>query len=293
MELNYMIKDTKQLMKKYEIRAIKSLGQNFLINQQIIRDIIIAGDVNEADGIIEIGPGMGAMTVLLGSLAAEVIAVEIDRQMILPLKEVLVGMPNVYVINEDILKVDMKGIIDKLKQNPKVKRIKVIANLPYYITTPVIMRLLELENHEIDMMEFMVQKEVAERMCADPGGKDYGALTLAVNYHSTPKIVMNVGAENFIPQPSVDSSVIRLDILSSPPAEILNKTIFFKTVKAAFSQRRKTLLNALGSSGVILGGKTELSKILSDLNINEKIRGEALSLSEFAKISNIISSTIN
>jgi len=288
-----MIKDTKQLMKKYEIRAIKSLGQNFLINQQIIRDIIIAGDVNEADGIIEIGPGMGAMTVLLGSLAAEVIAVEIDRQMILPLKEVLVGMPNVYVINEDILKADMKGIIDKLKQNPKVKRIKVIANLPYYITTPVIMRLLELENHGIDMMEFMVQKEVAERMCADPGGKDYGALTLAVNYHSTPKIVMNVGAENFIPQPSVDSSVIRLDILSSPPAEILNKTIFFKTVKAAFSQRRKTLLNALGSSGVILGGKTELSKILSDLNINEKIRGEALSLSEFAKISNIISSTIN
>lgn len=288
-----MIKDTKQLMKKYEIRAIKSLGQNFLINQQIIRDIIIAGDVNEADGIIEIGPGMGAMTVLLGSLAAEVIAVEIDRQMILPLKEVLVGMPNVYVINEDILKVDMKGIIDKLKQNPKVKRIKVIANLPYYITTPVIMRLLELENHEIDMMEFMVQKEVAERMCADPGGKDYGALTLAVNYHSIPKIVMNVGAENFIPQPSVNSSVIRLDILSSPPAEILNKTIFFKTVKAAFSQRRKTLLNALGSSGVILGGKTELSKILSDLNINEKIRGEALSLSEFAKISNIISSTIN
>ena len=288
-----MIKDTKQLMKKYEIRAIKSLGQNFLINQQIIKDIIIAGDVNEADGIIEIGPGMGAMTVLLGSLAAKVIAVEIDRQMILPLKEVLVGMPNVYVINEDILKVDMKGIIDKLKQNPKVKRIKVIANLPYYITTPVIMRLLELENHEIDMMEFMVQKEVAERMCADPGGKDYGALTLAVNYHSTPKIVMNVGAENFIPQPSVDSSVIRLDILSSPPAEILNKTIFFKTVKAAFSQRRKTLLNALGSSGVILGGKTELSKILSDLNINEKIRGEALSLSEFAKISNIISSTIN
>ena len=288
-----MIKDTKQLMKKYEIRAIKSLGQNFLINQQIIRDIIIAGDVNEADGIIEIGPGMGAMTVLLGSLAAEVIAVEIDRQMILPLEEVLVGMPNVYVINEDILKVDIKGIIDKLKQNPKVKRIKVIANLPYYITTPVIMRLLELENHGIDMMEFMVQKEVAERMCADPGGKDYGALTLAVNYHSTPKIVMNVGAENFIPQPSVDSSVIRLDILSSPPAEILNKTIFFKTVKAAFSQRRKTLLNALGSSGVILGGKTELSKILSDLNINEKIRGEALSLSEFAKISNIISSTIN
>ena len=288
-----MIKDTKQLMKKYEIRAIKSLGQNFLINQQIIRDIIIAGDVNEADGIIEIGPGMGAMTVLLGSLAAEVIAVEIDRQMILPLEEVLVGMPDVYVINEDILKVDIKGIIDKLKQNTKVKRIKVIANLPYYITTPVIMRLLELENHEIDMMEFMVQKEVAERMCADPGGKDYGALTLAVNYHSTPKIVMNVGAENFIPQPSVDSSVIRLDILSSPPAEILNKTIFFKTVKAAFSQRRKTLLNALGSSGVIPGGKAELSKILSDLNINEKIRGEALSLSEFAKISNIISSGIN
>jgi len=288
-----MIKDTKQLMKKYEIRAIKSLGQNFLINQQIIRDIIIAGDVNESDGIIEIGPGMGAMTVLLGSLAAEVIAVEIDRQMILPLEEVLVGMPDVYVINEDILKVDIKGIIDKLKQNTKVKRIKVIANLPYYITTPVIMRLLELENHEIDMMEFMVQKEVAERMCADPGGKDYGALTLAVNYHSTPKIVMNVGAENFIPQPSVDSSVIRLDILSSPPAEILNKTIFFKTVKAAFSQRRKTLLNALGSSGVIPGGKAELSKILSDLNINEKIRGEALSLSEFAKISNIISSGIN
>src|SRR5659263_322071 len=196
MELNYIIKDTKQLMKKYEIRAIKSLGQNFLINQQIIRDIIIAGDVNESDGIIEIGPGMGAMTVLLGSLAAEVIAVEIDRQMILPLEEVLVGMPNVYIINEDILKVDIKGIVEKLKQNPKVKRIKVIANLPYYITTPVIMRLLELENHGIDMMEFMVQKEVAERMCADPGGKDYGALTLAVNYHSTPKIVMNVGAEN-------------------------------------------------------------------------------------------------
>ena len=288
-----MIKDTKQLMKKYEIRAIKSLGQNFLINQQIIRDIIEAGDVNESDGIIEIGPGMGAMTVLLGSLAAEVIAVEIDRQMIPPLEEVLVGMPNVYVINEDILKVDIKGMVDKLKQNPKVKKIKVIANLPYYITTPVIMRLLELENHGIDMMEFMVQKEVAERMCADPGGKEYGALTLAVNYHSTPKIVMNVGAENFIPRPSVDSSVIRLDILSSPPSEILNKTIFFKTVKAAFSQRRKTLLNALGSSGVIPGGKTELSKILSDLNINEKIRGEALSLSEFAKISNIISSGIN
>lgn len=279
--------NTKEIIQKYNIRMTKSLGQNFLTDGSIVQKIVDAGDVGKNDLVVEIGPGVGSMTCELASRAGRVLAVEIDRYLIPALTEILKDYSNTTIINEDVLKVDLRKIIqESLEQNPDgLKSVKVIANLPYYITTPIIMKLLE-ENPGIDSMVFMVQKEVAERMVAKPGGKDYGALSVAVQYYSQPGIAFNVPPEFFIPKPEVDSTVIRLNILKEPPIDVMSEKMFFNVVKASFGQRRKTLLNALSNSGYFAKSKDEIRDILNHLGIEENRRGETLSLLQFAQIAN-------
>ena len=287
-----VVSDTKLLLRKHNLKAKKALGQNFLIDSNIVSDIVDCAEVCEEDGVIEIGPGLGVMTAALSERAAQVTAVEIDRNMLEPLQEVLAGKENVTILHEDFLKADVDDIIRDLRGNPQVKRIKVIANLPYYITTPIIMKLLEREAEmllSIDTMVFMMQKEVAERMCATPGGKEYGALTLSVQYLTEAKIKMIVKAESFLPVPAVDSAVIRMDVRQEAPVETEHPKLMFQVIKAAFSQRRKTLMNALGNSGIVNGGKAALGEILTNMNLDLNIRGEALSLEEYAKLTDDIS----
>jgi 16S rRNA (adenine1518-N6/adenine1519-N6)-dimethyltransferase len=279
--------DTIGLLKRYGIRANKSFGQNFLINEKIIDDIISYGEISKSDGVIEIGPGLGAMTAKLATKAQKVVAIEIDRNMLKPLSEVLVGVDNVSVVNQDILKTDVAEIINSMKVDNESINIKVIANLPYYITTPIIMKLLEGE-YDICCMEFMVQKEVAERICATPGGKEYGALTLAVQFYSSARIVMSVGPENFVPEPKVASSVVRMEILKERPVKVENEKLLFAVIAASFSQRRKTILNSLGNSGVVNGGKKRLEEILNELGINPSARAETISLKQYAEITNYL-----
>lgn len=281
--------NTKEIVKKFNIRMTKSLGQNFLIDGNIVRNIVDAAGVKESDIVIEIGPGVGSMTVELASRAGRVIAVEIDRHLIAALSENLRDFNNIEIINEDILKIDIKNsIIEKFKTEQsgfKPDSIKVVANLPYYITTPIIMKFLE-EVPDVDVMVFMVQKEVADRMVAKPGGKDYGALSVAVQYYSKPEKIFNVPPHCFIPQPDVDSSVIRLNTYKKPPVELLSRDLFFKTVKAAFGQRRKTLVNAISNSGYFSQNKEEIKQILSNLGIDENQRGETLTIMQFAELAN-------
>ncbi len=277
--------DTIGLLKRYGIRANKSFGQNFLINEKTIDDIIFHGEISTSDGVIEIGPGLGAMTAKLAATAQKVVAIEIDRNMLKPLSEVLAGVDNVTVVNQDILKTDIAEIIKNMKDGNDAINIKVVANLPYYITTPIIMKLLEGE-YDIDVMEFMVQKEVAERICATPGGKEYGALTLAVQFYSRAEIVMSVGPENFVPAPSVASSVVRMKILKERPVKVANEKLLFAVIAASFSQRRKTISNSLGNSGVVNGGKKHLEEILSKRGINPIARAETITLEQYADITN-------
>jgi 16S rRNA (adenine1518-N6/adenine1519-N6)-dimethyltransferase len=281
--------NTKELVKRFNIRLTKSLGQNFLTDDAVLNQIVDAADVNKKDFIIEVGSGVGSMTSALALRAASIIGIEIDKHLIPALRDNLKEFSNVEIINEDILKIDLKNMVDekltKLKESSEDTSVKVIANLPYYITTPIIMKFLE-EAPGIDAMVFMVQKEVADRMCAPPGGKDYGALSIAVQYYSKPEKIFNVPPHCFIPQPNVDSTVIKLNVLKVPPVELLSKDMFFKTVKAAFAQRRKTLVNALSNSGYFTESKTDIVRILKELGIDEKRRGETLSIMQFAQLSN-------
>jgi 16S rRNA (adenine1518-N6/adenine1519-N6)-dimethyltransferase len=238
--------ETRDIIKKFNIKMTKSLGQNFLINDAVIEDIVDASDITKNDTVIEIGPGIGNMTRLLAQRANKVIAVEIDRYLIPALKFYLRDFNNIEILNEDILKADLNGLISREKAAGSV--IKVVANLPYYITTPVIMRFLE-ETSGVSSMVFMMHKEVANRILAKPGGKDYGAITVAARYYSVSQRLFDVAPDNFIPQPGVDSTVIRMNTVESPPVQLVDKAIFFRTVKAAFNQRRKTLQNALANSG--------------------------------------------
>ncbi|MCX7923754.1 MAG: 16S rRNA (adenine(1518)-N(6)/adenine(1519)-N(6))-dimethyltransferase RsmA [Clostridia bacterium] len=287
-----MARDTREIIKKHNIRLTKSLGQNFLTDHNIVKRIVDAADVGKNDLVIEVGPGAGSMTVELAERAGRVVAVEIDKHLIPALSDVLKDYDNVELINADIMKVNLKKIIDERLRNNSdgtaIDTVKVVANLPYYITTPIIMKFLE-ENLDIDVMVFMVQKEVAERMSASPGGKDYGALSVAVQYYSKPERVFNVPPHCFVPQPDVDSTVIKLSILKSPPVELLDKDMFFKTVKASFGQRRKTLVNALSNSGCFMKGKEEIKQILESMGIDEKQRGETLTISQFAQLANVFS----
>ena len=277
---------TKDIVDKHGFKFSKSLGQNFLIDDNVIDKIIDGARVKEGDKVIEVGPGIGTLTREMAKRAEKVVAVEIDKNLIPILKETLSDFDNTEVVNEDILKVDINKLVDeKLSGGP----IKLIANLPYYITTPIVMKFLE-EDIPVTDIVVMVQKEVADRMNAVPSTKDYGALSVAVQYYCDTEIVAKAPRHMFIPQPKVDSTVIGLHIREEKKYKADNEQLFFKTVKAAFGQRRKTLLNSLSSMGVL--DKAKIKEVLAEAGIDEKRRGETLSIEEFANLSNIINKNI-
>lgn len=283
-----MIKNnTSEIIKKHGLKLKKALGQNFLTDFSVVQRIVDASDMDKDTLAIEIGPGVGSMTRELAERSAGVAAIEIDKRLIPALNDNLSGYSNVSIINEDIMKADIDAIIRKYKELYNAKSVKVVANLPYYITTPIIMRFLE-EVKGVDKMVFMVQKEVAERMVSGPGTKDYGALSVAVQFYSNPKIVFDVPPHCFIPQPEVHSTIIGLDILSEPPVEVADKNLYFKIVKASFGQRRKTLVNALSNSGLFNKNKEQIKQIIAEMGLNENIRGEVLTVAQFAQLTNLI-----
>ncbi len=277
-------KNTIEVLQKYQFNFQKKFGQNFLIDTRILEEIIAASGVGKDDFVLEIGPGIGTMTQYLCETAREVVAVEIDNNLIPILKDTLAAYHNVEVLNEDILKVD----INKLAQEKNGGRpIKVVANLPYYITTPIIMGLFE-SHVPIDSITIMVQKEVADRMQVGPGTKDYGALSLAVQYYAKPEIVVNVPPSCFMPQPKVGSAVIRLTRHEKPPVDVKDEKLMFQIIRASFNQRRKTLANGLSNFPQLQLGKQQVTDCITALGVPATIRGEALSLEQFAQLSNII-----
>lgn len=273
---------TKEVVNKHNFKFSKSLGQNFLIDDNVIDRILEGARLSETDRIIEVGPGIGTLTREMGKVAENVVAIEIDKTLIPILKETLADLDNVEVVNEDILKVDVQGLInEKLNGGP----VKLVANLPYYITTPIVMKFLE-EDIPVTDIVVMVQKEVADRMNAKPSTKDYGALSVAVQYYCDTEIVAKAPRHMFVPQPNVDSIVIGLHVRDEKKYVVDNEDIFFKIVKASFGQRRKTLLNSLGGLGFL--SKDQIREALQAANIDEKRRGETLSIDEFANLSNEI-----
>ena len=277
-------KNTIEVLQKYHCKCQKKFGQNFLINTSILEEIIDAAEITREDFVLEIGPGIGTMTQYLCEAAREVVAVEIDTNLIPILGDTLSAYDNVEVMNADILKVDIAKLADERNGG---KPIKVVANLPYYITTPIIMGLFE-SHVPIDSITIMVQKEVADRMQEGPGSKEYGALSLAVQYYAKPEIVVNVPPSCFMPQPKVGSAVIRLTRHENPPVDVDNEKLMFQVIRASFNQRRKTLANGLNNFGSFSLGKEEIQKSIEELGVPVNIRGEALSLEQFAKLSNII-----
>ncbi|MEG1846836.1 MAG: 16S rRNA (adenine(1518)-N(6)/adenine(1519)-N(6))-dimethyltransferase RsmA [Lachnospiraceae bacterium] len=277
-------KNTIEILKKYHFMFRKKYGQNFLIDGNILDKIVESAQITKEDCVIEIGPGIGTMTQYLAEVAKEVIAVEIDKALIPILEDTLSAYDNVTVLNEDILKVDMNQLVQERNQG---KPIKVVANLPYYITTPIIMGLFE-SHVPLESITIMVQKEVADRMQVGPGTKDYGALSLAVQYYAHPHVVMQVPPTCFMPQPKVGSAVIRLDKYETPPVAVENEAFFFKIIRASFNQRRKTLMNGLQNADSLSLGKEILIEALEEMNLSLTIRGEALNLEQFAHISNIL-----
>lgn len=272
---------TIDIIKKYNFAFQKRFGQNFLIDGHVVSKIVNAADITHEDIVLEIGPGIGTMTQYLAEAAGKVYAVEIDKNLIPVLGETLAEYDNVEVINDDILKVDIKRLIGE------EKKIKVVANLPYYITTPIIMGLFE-NDIPAKSITVMVQKEVAERMQAKPGGKDYGALSLAVSYYSKPYIVANVPPNCFMPRPNVGSAVIRLDKYDEPPVAVDDEKKMFKLIRASFNQRRKTLQNGINNSPELSYTKEQVVEVLGAMGLPETTRGETLSLEQFAKLSNLL-----
>ena len=276
--------NTIAVLQKYNFNFQKKFGQNFLIDTHVLDKIIEESHITKDDFVLEIGPGIGTMTQYLCENAREVAAVEIDKNLIPILADTLSAYDNVEVINEDILKVD----INRLAQEKNVGRpIKFVANLPYDITTPIIMGLFE-SHVPIDSITIMVQKEVADRMQVGPGTKDYGALSLAVQYYAKPEIVANVPPNCFMPRPNVGSAVIRLTRHSAPPVQVENEKLMFRLIRASFNQRRKTLANGLGNAPDIPLSKTEIQESIEELGVPATIRGETLTLEEFAKLRNIV-----
>ncbi len=276
--------NTIQVIQKHGFAFQKKFGQNFLIDSHVLDKIIAAAGVTADDMVLEIGPGIGTMTQYLAERARQVTAVEIDTNLIPILKETLSDYDNVTVINEDILKVDIKKLAEEYNAG---KPIKVVANLPYYITTPIIMGLFE-SGVPIDNITVMVQKEVADRMQVGPGSKDYGALSLAVQYYAEPYIVANVPPNCFIPRPNVGSAVIRLTRHQTPPVEVKDRELMFKLIRASFNQRRKTLLNGLNNSPELSFGKEQIAAAIEQLGVPAAVRGEALTLEQFARLSDLL-----
>lgn len=273
---------TMDLVKKHGFKFTKSLGQNFLIDDNIVDKIVAGAGIGPGDKIIEVGPGIGTLTREMASRAQNLMAVEIDKNLIPILEDTLGDYDNVKIVNEDIIKADIRGLID---ENLGGGPVKLVANLPYYITTPIIMRFLE-ENINVTDIVVMVQKEVAERMNAQPGGKDFGALSVAVQYYCDTEIVAKVSRHLFVPQPNVDSIVIALRVRPERKYKVDDEDLYFKVVKAAFGQRRKTLLNSISSMGNL--AKDQVKEALEEAGIDPKRRGETLSLDEFAILSNVI-----
>ena len=276
--------NTIAVLQKYHFNFQKKFGQNFLIDAHVLDKIIRAAEITKDDFVLEIGPGIGTMTQYLAQAAREVVAVEIDKALIPILQDTLSGFPNAEVIHDDILKVDIAGLA---KERNGGRPIKVVANLPYYITTPIIMSLFE-SRVPLASVTVMVQKEVAERMQAGPGSKDYGALSLAVQYYAEPYIAANVPPNCFMPRPNVGSAVIRLTRHEVPPVQVDNEKLMFQIIRASFNQRRKTLVNGLNNSPEITLTKEQITEAVESLGKGAGVRGEALTLEEFAGLANKI-----
>ena len=281
-----ILEETKFLMKKYKIKANKNLGQNFLINSEVVENIVNSSEITKEDMVIEIGPGLGTLTKYLLDKAGKVLCVELDSKMIKILQDRFSIYDNFEVINADVLKLNLNDIISENKKQGKIKNVKVVANLPYYITTPIIMKLLE-EKLDIKSITVMIQKEVADRLIETPGGKNTGAITYTVYYYCDSEKIMEVPNSSFIPEPEVTSEVIKMNLRSKPVVEIDNPKVMFMIIKSAFMQRRKTLLNALTNTKVFLN-KEEGLEILNKLNLNENVRAEELSIQDFANIAKSI-----
>lgn len=284
MELIASPSKTKEILNKYPFVFRKKYGQNFLIDSHVLNKIIKGAQITEEDCVLEIGPGIGSLTQVLSQHAKKVIAVEIDDQLIPILKDTLGEYSNIKLIHGDILKIDLKKLIEEENDN---KPIKVVANLPYYITTPIIMELLE-NKLPVSSITIMVQKEVAQRLAASPGSKDYGAISVAVQYYSKPCLIANVPHNCFIPRPNVDSAVIHLEVLNEPTVSVKDEELFFKIIKAAFSQRRKTLINCLFNQNTVSISKEEMAVVLKEIGLEENIRGEMLSIYDFAKLTDAL-----
>ena len=281
-----IFEETKNIMRKYNIKANKSLGQNFLINSEVVEKIIESSEISDKDMVIEIGPGLGTLTKYLLEKARKVLCVELDSKMIRILQERFSKYENFELINADILKVDLNEIICENKRTGKIKDVKVVANLPYYITTPIIMKLLE-EKLDIQSITVMIQKEVADRLIEIPGGKNTGAITHTVYYYCESEKIMEVPNSSFIPEPEVTSEVIKLKLRDKPAVEIEKPKAMFMIIKSAFMQRRKTLINALNNAK-IFQNKEEGNQILESLKLDESVRAEKLTLENFADITNRI-----
>ena len=281
--MNKILEDTKFIMNKYNIKANKNLGQNFLINEEVVNKIVDCSNITKQDLVIEIGPGLGTLTSLLLEKAGKVICIELDTNMIKILEDRFSLYSNFEILNQDVLKVDIEKLIKEEKEKGNITKVKIVANLPYYITTPIIMKLLE-EELDLESITVMIQKEVADRLIAVPGEKNTGAITYTVYYYAESQAIMEVPKESFIPEPEVTSKVIKLNIRKTPPVNPKNKEKMFKVIKCAFMQRRKTLLNSL-TNNKIFANKEQGIKILNNSEIKENIRAEELSLEDFAKIS--------
>lgn len=276
--------NTIAVLQKYNFNFQKKFGQNFLIDTRVLDKIIDSAEITKEDCVLEIGPGIGTMTQYLAERAGAVVAVEIDKALIPILEDTLSEYDNVTVINDDILKVDVNKIVEEKNQG---RPIKVVANLPYYITTPIIMGLFE--NHvPLQSITIMVQKEVADRMQVGPGTKDYGALSLAVQYYAKPEIVANVPPNCFIPRPNVGSAVIKLTRYEEPPVKVEDEKKMFALVRASFNQRRKTLVNGLTNAAELHISKEQITDALEKMSLSPTIRGEALTLEQFARLSNLL-----
>lgn len=280
-----LYEETKFLMDKYNIKANKNLGQNFLIDENVIEMAIEKSEIDKDDLVIEIGPGLGTLTKYLLEKAGRVICVELDKRMVTILKERFFLYDNFEIINDDILKVNLNDLISKAKDKYNLKNAKIVANLPYYITTPIIMKLLE-NKFDIKSITVMIQKEVADRLAEIPGGKNTGAITYTVYYYGDTEKLLEVPKTSFIPEPSVTSEVIKINIRKEPPVKVIDEKKFFNLIKVAFLQRRKTFLNSLTNNGI--STKKELTEILEKLNIDERIRSEKLTIEDFACISNLL-----
>ncbi len=275
---------TIQVLQEHRFVFQKKYGQNFLIDPHVLDKIIAAAGIESGDTVLEIGPGIGTMTQALAETAGHVVAVEIDRNLIPILQETLAGYSNVTILNEDILKLDVNRLVREYNGG---KPIKVAANLPYYITTPIILGLFEQEV-PLDNMTVMVQKEVADRMQAAPGSKDYGALSLAVQYYAEPYLAANVPPNCFLPRPKVGSAVVRLTRYQEPPVPAEHPAFLFRIIRAAFNQRRKTLQNALWNAAELTIPKERTAEALRRMRLSETVRGEALSLEQFARLSDLL-----